>query len=158
MTKITSWTRPVVFSQIRNAPGDVQIADVLHRHHHILVLNITESLHDHLLKSIKILFSQDCQTHDVTAVPIAMKLQQTIPDTDSLLLWNGVQCLFISSSKFVEIVIRIGSGLLNLVNSPGITWNVLLMFRINCINFSISCRFCEQRRQEKLTKSIKSPI
>lgn len=178
VAQVAAGTGLVMLSQVRDAPGDVKVTDVLDRdhvrdsadvlrakggfrplgHRDILVSDLGEPLEDHILEGVEILPPQYREAHDVAAVPGAVELQQTVPHADPLLLGSAVQRLLVARSEFVKVMFRISCGLLNLIDPPGIIWNVFLVFRIDSVNFPIRGSLSEQGRQEKLAESIQCSI
>ena len=157
VSEVAPWAGPVVACQVRDAPGDVEVPDVLHRHHegpgaalrgaegrilpdwdlHRLVLHLREPRQDHLLQGVQGLPAQHGQAHDVAAVPGGVELQQALPHTHPRLLRTDVQRLLVASTELGEVVTRVCDGFLYLINPPGVVGNVLLVLRVDSVHLSV---------------------
>lgn len=77
-----------------------------------------------------------------------MKLQKFVSNA---ILFQGVE---VSSSKSIKSTLFVRFVLNNLVKFPQIALEIVLVFRVDSINFSIDRIFKHQGANEKLRKSL----
>ena len=64
------------------------------------------------------------------------------------------QCCIVSSSELGEVVGRVRYRLLNLIDSPGVVRNILLVLGVDGIHLPVCGRLREERADKELRESV----
>ena len=101
------------------------------RNHYILILNCREVLPCVLFHLIQRVVRLQHKCHDVSAVPFLMKFQKLISDVIFL------QCLEAACAEPIQGVFLMRDVLNQLIESPEIALKIVLIFRVNSVDFSV---------------------